>query len=274
MRRSLPPPRPAGPAASRGGTPRRAGRGAPPLRLAGRDARHVAGLEIVLEPGWHTYWRVPGAAGIPPRFDWSGSTNLGDARIEWPHPQVFEVFGFRTIGYHDRVVLPMLLTPVTARSADRPAPDGQLRRVQGQSASRPRRDLSGRLVPEAAPPERAAGHRGGPRAARPSRRRGRRSRRDVPARAERRGHALAARVQLSRAPGQAPGRRDRGRARPDIWIGETRAETSGAVVTAEAPVEAAGQAGFALDRSGLRLTLIDTGPDGRDRGLPRPRLTD
>jgi suppressor for copper-sensitivity B len=25
-----------------------------------------AGLEIRLAPGWHTYWRAPGDAGIPP----------------------------------------------------------------------------------------------------------------------------------------------------------------------------------------------------------------
>jgi DsbC/DsbD-like thiol-disulfide interchange protein len=219
-------------------------------------ARHVAGLEISLEPGWHTYWRVPGAAGIPPRFDWSGSTNLRDARIEWPHPQVFEVFGFRTIGYHDRVVLPMLLTPVT------PGAPIDLRLTVSYGVCKEvcipaEARLSGRLVPEAAPPE---GRRDIEEAlAQRAHRAGEGGVLDATCRlaSNGRGHALAARVQLSRAPGRPQVAVIEAARAHDIWIGETRAETSGAVVTAEAPVEAAGQAGFALDRSGLRLTLID-----------------
>ena len=30
-----------------------------------------AGVEIRLKSGWHTYWRYPGDAGVPPRFDFS-----------------------------------------------------------------------------------------------------------------------------------------------------------------------------------------------------------
>ena len=59
------------------------------------DGSRVAALEIVLAPGWHTYWRVPGAAGIPPRFDWSGSDNLASVAYEWPRPEVFERYGLR-----------------------------------------------------------------------------------------------------------------------------------------------------------------------------------
>ena len=35
-----------------------------------------AGVEIRLKPGWHTYWRYPGDAGVPPRFSFAGSQNL------------------------------------------------------------------------------------------------------------------------------------------------------------------------------------------------------
>jgi suppressor for copper-sensitivity B len=35
-----------------------------------------AGLHILLGEGWKTYWRSPGDAGMPPRMDWSGSTNV------------------------------------------------------------------------------------------------------------------------------------------------------------------------------------------------------
>src|SRR5262249_38699427 len=35
-----------------------------------------AGVEIRLKSGWHTYWRYPGDAGVPPRFDFTGSQNV------------------------------------------------------------------------------------------------------------------------------------------------------------------------------------------------------
>ena len=73
--------------------------------------RHFAGVEIALTPGWKTYWRAPGDAGIPPRFDWSGSTNLGAVRIHWPVPEVFDQSGMTSIGYSDRVILPVEVTP-------------------------------------------------------------------------------------------------------------------------------------------------------------------
>jgi DsbC/DsbD-like thiol-disulfide interchange protein len=220
------------------------------------EAHHVAGLELELEPGWHTYWRVPGAAGIPPRFDWSGSSNLLGARIEWPHPEVFEVFGFRTIGYNDRVVLPILLTPAMPGAPidlRLTVSYGVCKDVCIPAESR----LSGRLAAEAAPPEGRQDIEDA--LARRAFRAGEAGVLDATCRlaANGRGHALAATVQFSRAP-DLPQVAVIEAARPrDIWIGETRAETIGAVVTAEAPVEAAGHAGFALDRSGLRLTLID-----------------
>ncbi|RUX21351.1 hypothetical protein EOA27_06205, partial [Mesorhizobium sp. M2A.F.Ca.ET.037.01.1.1] len=33
-------------------------------------------LDIALKPGWKTYWRDPGDAGVPPQLDISGSTNI------------------------------------------------------------------------------------------------------------------------------------------------------------------------------------------------------
>lgn len=75
------------------------------------DGSRLAGLAIELEPGWKTYWRSPGAAGIPPRFDWSKSRNLGAAEVLWPRPHLFESFGLTTLGYADQVVFPLRLRP-------------------------------------------------------------------------------------------------------------------------------------------------------------------
>jgi DsbC/DsbD-like thiol-disulfide interchange protein len=72
-----------------------------------------AGIEIRLEKGWHTYWRYPGDAGVPPKFDWSASENLASAQVEWPAPEkIVDGSGMKSIGYHDRVVFPVAVKPV------------------------------------------------------------------------------------------------------------------------------------------------------------------
>ncbi len=65
------------------------------------------GLQFSLEPGWKIYWRTPGAAGIPPVLDWSGSDNLSSAEMRWPVPHRFSLFGLETFGYSGEVVLPI-----------------------------------------------------------------------------------------------------------------------------------------------------------------------
>jgi len=77
------------------------------------DGTHMAGLELQLAPGWKTYWRSPGDAGIPPSFDWQGSANIGAVKIHWPAPKVFVLNGLLTIAYKDRVVFPIEITPAT-----------------------------------------------------------------------------------------------------------------------------------------------------------------
>jgi DsbC/DsbD-like thiol-disulfide interchange protein len=82
--------------------------------IAGRaeaDGSRMAGLVIDVAPHWKTYWRNPGAAGVPPRFDWAGSRNLKSAEVLWPRPTYYESFGLTTIGYSGRVVFPLHLTP-------------------------------------------------------------------------------------------------------------------------------------------------------------------
>ena len=68
---------------------------------------HMAALRITLNPGWKTYWRAPGDAGIPPLLDWSGSGNLESAEVTWPTPEVFSQNGMRSIGYTEELVLPV-----------------------------------------------------------------------------------------------------------------------------------------------------------------------
>ena len=70
------------------------------------------GVEIVMAPGYKTYCRSPGEFGVPPRFDWSGSTNIGGLDVRWPAPQRFEDSAGFSVGYVGEVVIPVSLQPV------------------------------------------------------------------------------------------------------------------------------------------------------------------
>jgi len=70
------------------------------------DGRISAGIEIRLKPGWKTYWRSPGDAGIAPQTDFSASSNIsGPVKIEYPVPHRFDDGYSVTNVYEDRVVL-------------------------------------------------------------------------------------------------------------------------------------------------------------------------
>lgn len=75
------------------------------------DGSYQTAIDFDLNEGWKTYWRTPGPAGIPPFFDWGGSTNIADVEILWPTPHVFETYGLTSIGYKDRLTLPVRITP-------------------------------------------------------------------------------------------------------------------------------------------------------------------
>lgn len=75
------------------------------------DGSRVAAVRLTLAPGWKTYWRAPGDAGIPPSFDWKGSRNLGAVAVNWPTPQVFDQNGMRSVGYADQLILPLSIAP-------------------------------------------------------------------------------------------------------------------------------------------------------------------
>lgn len=70
-----------------------------------------AGIEIKMGAGWKTYWRYPGDAGVPPRFDFSGSDNLATAKVLWPAPHSFTDESGISIGYKNTVIFPLAVTP-------------------------------------------------------------------------------------------------------------------------------------------------------------------
>ena len=70
------------------------------------QGHRLAGIQIELDPGWKTYWRVPGEFGVPPAFDWSGSDNLKHAEVFFPAPTRLVDQGGEAIGYEDQGGLP------------------------------------------------------------------------------------------------------------------------------------------------------------------------
>jgi DsbC/DsbD-like thiol-disulfide interchange protein len=78
--------------------------------LAGGTYR--AGLEIVMAPGSHTYWRQPGEAGVPPVFAFNGSRNVAKADVLFPTPSRISEDGIDAFGYRDKVLFPVLVTPI------------------------------------------------------------------------------------------------------------------------------------------------------------------
>lgn len=82
---------------------------------AGQLAEIPLGLEVVLAPGWKTYWRMPGDAGAPPQLDWSVAQsargNLDHVELLYPVPQRHMAFGLETIGYDGKVVFPIRAVP-------------------------------------------------------------------------------------------------------------------------------------------------------------------
>ncbi|RWN02168.1 MAG: hypothetical protein EOR84_04835 [Mesorhizobium sp.] len=67
-------------------------------------------LDIALKPGWKTYWRDPGDAGVPPQIDFSASTNIASATFSFPPPQRHDDGSGKWAGYDHPVSLPVTFT--------------------------------------------------------------------------------------------------------------------------------------------------------------------
>jgi DsbC/DsbD-like thiol-disulfide interchange protein len=87
----------------------------PPAAKAAKS--YLAGVEITLGEGWKTYWRMPGDAGVPPNFDWSGSTNVASLQVLYPAPIRMSEPAAETVGYKNSVLFPVEVVP---KDASRP----------------------------------------------------------------------------------------------------------------------------------------------------------
>jgi DsbC/DsbD-like thiol-disulfide interchange protein len=81
----------------------------PPAARAAKS--YLAGVEVTLGDGWKTYWRMPGDAGVPPNFDWSGSTNVARLEVLYPSPSRMSEPAAETVGYKHSVLFPVEVVP-------------------------------------------------------------------------------------------------------------------------------------------------------------------
>jgi DsbC/DsbD-like thiol-disulfide interchange protein/cytochrome c biogenesis protein CcdA len=71
---------------------------------------HVA-LRLRLAPGWHTYWRNPGDAGVAPDLQLTLPDGGTAGPIEWPVPRRIAEGPLMTYAYIGDLLLPVAITP-------------------------------------------------------------------------------------------------------------------------------------------------------------------
>lgn len=228
------------------------------------DGQHVAALHLTLADGWKTYWRAPGDAGIPPLFDWSQSRNLQSATPIWPTPVVFSQNGMRSIGYKRELVLPLRIVP--DRAGRDIALDMRLQIGICNDICVPvDLTVTGTLRDGGKPDPRVVSAMA-----------------DVPVSAAEAGLRvigctlsptqdglrLTARVAAPR--GGQPRAVVVETSDPQVWVAEPRLSRDGGALVAETDLVHIDGGAFALDRSGLRLTLLGGGQAVDIQGCPAP----
>jgi thiol:disulfide interchange protein/DsbC/DsbD-like thiol-disulfide interchange protein len=72
----------------------------------------TAGLLLRIAPGWHTYWKFSGDAGLPTEIKWKLPPGWKVGEIQWPIPLKLKDPGdIVTYGYNDEVLLMQEITP-------------------------------------------------------------------------------------------------------------------------------------------------------------------
>ena len=68
-----------------------------------------AGVDMKMEPAWHTYWKNPGEAGMATKIEWQLPPGVTAGEIQWPLPEKLPPAEVTTYGYNNEV---MLLVPL------------------------------------------------------------------------------------------------------------------------------------------------------------------
>ena len=71
--------------------------------------RVAALVDLKMDPGWHTYWKNPGAAGLATKIEWQLPAGITVSSTGWPVPKKLPPIEVTTYGYEDEVVLTSIL---------------------------------------------------------------------------------------------------------------------------------------------------------------------
>jgi len=72
----------------------------------------TAGLLLRMAPGWHTYWKFSGDAGLPTELKWKLPPGWKVGEIQWPIPlKTIDPGDIETYGYENEVLLMQEITP-------------------------------------------------------------------------------------------------------------------------------------------------------------------
>ena len=93
------------------------------LILAAETARPgdtvLAGVQLRMEPRWHTYWRNPGASGMATKIEWHLPPGVTAGATQWPVPEKLPDEDLTTYIYTNEVIL---LVPLKLAADLRPGP--------------------------------------------------------------------------------------------------------------------------------------------------------
>jgi thiol:disulfide interchange protein len=72
----------------------------------------TVGLLLRMAPGWHTYWKFSGDAGLPTELKWKLPPGWKIGEVQWPIPlKTIDPGDIQTYGYVDEVLLTQKVTP-------------------------------------------------------------------------------------------------------------------------------------------------------------------
>jgi len=76
------------------------------------DKPFTVGLLLRMAPGWHTYWKFSGDAGLPTEMKWKLPPGWKVGDIQWPIPlKTVDPGDIETYGYENEVLLMQEITP-------------------------------------------------------------------------------------------------------------------------------------------------------------------
>jgi thiol:disulfide interchange protein len=69
------------------------------------------GVELIMQPGWHTYYKEPGDAGFPTKIVWQLPAGFKTNNLYWQKPTRFDEAGIVTYGYTNKTLIATEVIP-------------------------------------------------------------------------------------------------------------------------------------------------------------------